>query len=187
MSERLKELAVQAGMEWDTHTWCWLANPPHLERFAELVRQDEREACAKLCDEEKLLAYHFEAKYLPHGNNDILRIAEGASRCAHLIRARGNHEHCAAIELANSEHRFDMPESHIVKWSMRVDPNNFGALLAKPEHEPVGQFVGGIPEVSQQREWVGLTDGEIQYILDCGRGESIAIQKAQQLLKDKNT
>ena len=38
-----------------------------------------------------------------------------------------------------------------------------------------------------EREWVGLTDGEIQYILDCGRGEFIAIQKAQQLLKDKNT
>jgi hypothetical protein len=40
MNEQLKELAVQAGMEWDTHIWCWLANPPHLERFAELVRQD---------------------------------------------------------------------------------------------------------------------------------------------------
>jgi hypothetical protein len=50
MNERLKELAVQAGMEWDTHSWCWLANPPHLEKFAELVRQDEREACAKLCE-----------------------------------------------------------------------------------------------------------------------------------------
>jgi hypothetical protein len=62
-----------------------------LQAFADLVRQDEREACAKLCDKEKFLAYHLEAKYLPHGNNDILRIAEGASRCAHLIRARGNH------------------------------------------------------------------------------------------------
>jgi hypothetical protein len=46
--------------------------------------------------------------------------------------------------------------------------------LAQPEQEP-------------NKEWVGLTDGEIQYILDCGRGEFIAIQKAQQLLKDKNT
>jgi hypothetical protein len=40
MNEKLKELAVQAGMEWETQSWCWLANPPHLERFAELVRQD---------------------------------------------------------------------------------------------------------------------------------------------------
>ena len=51
MNEKLKELAVQAGMEWDTHIWCWLANPPHLEKFAELVRQDERAACAALCDD----------------------------------------------------------------------------------------------------------------------------------------
>jgi len=51
MREYIKKLAEQAGMEWDTHVWCWLANPPHLERFAELVRADEREACAKLCDE----------------------------------------------------------------------------------------------------------------------------------------
>jgi len=51
MSDYIKKLAIQAGMEWDTHIWCWLANPPHLERFAELVRADEREACAKLCDE----------------------------------------------------------------------------------------------------------------------------------------
>ena len=48
MSDYIKKLAEQAGMEWDTHIWCWLANPPHLERFAELVRQDEREACAKI-------------------------------------------------------------------------------------------------------------------------------------------
>jgi hypothetical protein len=51
MNEKLKELAVQAGMEWDTHSWCWLANPPHLERFAELVRQDAMEEAAKICDE----------------------------------------------------------------------------------------------------------------------------------------
>jgi hypothetical protein len=42
MNEKLKELAEQSGMEWDTHIWCWLANPPHLEKFAEFVRQDER-------------------------------------------------------------------------------------------------------------------------------------------------
>jgi hypothetical protein len=48
MSEHIKKLAEQAGMEWDTHIWCWLANPPHLEKFAELVRQNEREICADL-------------------------------------------------------------------------------------------------------------------------------------------
>ncbi len=38
-----------------------------------------------------------------------------------------------------------------------------GGKLAKPEQEPVGQFVGGIPEVSQQREWVGLTDDDVSW------------------------
>ena len=36
------------------------------------------------------------------------------------------------------EHRFDTPESHIVKWSIPVDPNNFGEPLAQPE--PVAKF-----------------------------------------------
>ena len=74
MSEHIKKLAKQAGMEWDTHIWCWLANPPHLEKFADLVRQDEREACAKLCDEIDT----------PDGWS--------TSSLSARIRARGNHE-----------------------------------------------------------------------------------------------
>jgi hypothetical protein len=68
MNERLKELAVQAGLpKYMTRELC----PTVIERFAELVRQDERtsnsktidvtdivlrakaeerEACAKLCE-----------------------------------------------------------------------------------------------------------------------------------------
>lgn len=48
MDKRIKELAVQAGLDelWDGD-WCSLNHPDvkaeHLERFAELVRQDERE------------------------------------------------------------------------------------------------------------------------------------------------
>ena len=70
MNERIKELAEQAGLEeLGDSDWCSLNHPDvraeHLERFAELVRQDEREqmglickdivarereACAKFCD-----------------------------------------------------------------------------------------------------------------------------------------
>ena len=39
-------MAQEAG--WDAHHTEF---DPRIERFAELVRQDEREACAKLCDE----------------------------------------------------------------------------------------------------------------------------------------
>ena len=61
------------------------------------------------------------------------------------------------------------------------------AELAKPEQEPVGQFVGGIPEVSQQREWVGLTDEEIKNIMQRWRNGYIDIKDVEQLLKEKNT
>jgi hypothetical protein len=68
MNERLKELAEKAalGFEYDEHPKCF-------ERFAELVRQDEREACAKLCE-----------IYSMAGNL--------AGLCATAIRARGNRE-----------------------------------------------------------------------------------------------
>ena len=50
MNERLKELAFEAGF---TITPCGLfeAEDTNLERFADLVRQDEREVCAKLCED----------------------------------------------------------------------------------------------------------------------------------------
>ena len=54
MNERLKELAEQVGATihkaMHGEAISFLEND--LERFAELVRQDEREACAKLCDDE---------------------------------------------------------------------------------------------------------------------------------------
>jgi hypothetical protein len=50
MNERLKELAFEAGF---MITPCGLfeAEDTNLERFADLVRADEREACAALCDD----------------------------------------------------------------------------------------------------------------------------------------
>jgi hypothetical protein len=52
MNERIKQLAEQAGVLFDTDpTYTYGASPKVLERFAELVRQEEREACAKLCED----------------------------------------------------------------------------------------------------------------------------------------
>jgi hypothetical protein len=77
-------------------------------------------------------------------------------------------------------------ESHIVKWSIPVDPNNFGEPLAQFEQEPVAWMVrdqvdgcrypsalknpaGSINGESQplytapsRKEWVGLTDHDIE-------------------------
>jgi hypothetical protein len=83
MNERIKALAEQAGFD-DVTDYKWECRHDHLERFAELVlqnyvsqimtteererfiREDEREACAKLCEDEYKL------------------------RLAETIRARGN-------------------------------------------------------------------------------------------------
>jgi hypothetical protein len=49
MNERIKELAEQAGYTKDMFgIGHW--DMPECIRFAELVRQDEREACAKLLE-----------------------------------------------------------------------------------------------------------------------------------------
>jgi predicted acetyltransferase len=58
MNERIKQLAEQAGIEF-THdptekpirafVECW---EDEMAKFADLIRADEREACAKVCDDE---------------------------------------------------------------------------------------------------------------------------------------
>jgi hypothetical protein len=50
MDKRLKELAEQAGFQ-NSGGVGFIGMERFLTQFAELVRQDEREACAKLCDE----------------------------------------------------------------------------------------------------------------------------------------
>ena len=57
MNEQIKELAEQAGLILDGDDWFSAIQESDvrkidLERFAELVRQDEREACAQLCEDE---------------------------------------------------------------------------------------------------------------------------------------
>lgn len=75
MNKRLKELAEQAGLSREfSVSGLWLADDSELERFAELVRQDEREACAKLCED----LHDCEPEPAPDD-------------CAAAIRARGNH------------------------------------------------------------------------------------------------
>ena len=56
MNERIKELAVQAGLDAkeireDESLTLYAFEDFDIERFAELIRADEREACAALCDE----------------------------------------------------------------------------------------------------------------------------------------
>jgi hypothetical protein len=74
MNKRLKELAEQAGF--DKHH---VAYDTRIERFAELVRQDEREACADSV---------FKMAQLPEFDAAWVVLHEAQS----AIRARGNNE-----------------------------------------------------------------------------------------------
>lgn len=98
MNERLKELAEQAGFQKYFLGSGYIVRDQELERFAELVlqnyvsqimtteereqfiRDDEREACAKLCEDLQLT------------DLAIRDWADGTYDCAKAIRARGNHD-----------------------------------------------------------------------------------------------
>jgi hypothetical protein len=77
MNERDKELAKQAGARLDKHNGGFI-DQSVLLRFATLIRADEREACAKVCDEHNARQNLFaEERYAAHW-------------LASAIRARGN-------------------------------------------------------------------------------------------------
>jgi hypothetical protein len=80
MNDQIKELAVQADLFWSERDGRWhlYDDSKDLERFAELVRQDEREACAKLCED---LASEI-------GNKNYIAVDQ-RQFCAKQIRARG--------------------------------------------------------------------------------------------------
>jgi len=78
MNERDKELADKAR-------FVSTATPPTqdeiLQKFADLIRADEREACAKVCDS---LEEQCEKLLVPDEKWPT------PADCAHIIRARGN-------------------------------------------------------------------------------------------------
>jgi len=62
--------------------------------------------------------------------------------------------------------------------------------LAKPEM-PAKIFGPNLEQILNaagfyRREWVGLTDEDIEGILDCDRGWLVDIKKVEQILKEKN-
>jgi len=80
MSERIKQLAKRAGLG-ETNNGEWYPLPvgmEHIKHFAELVRQDEREKCAGLCEQEH-------DNYLRDEEPDR---ADGAMWCSAAIRGR---------------------------------------------------------------------------------------------------
>ena len=77
----VKELAKQAGFDFDDYYDS--VTQEDLERFAELVRADEREACAKLCES---MGVYPELNVWNGGPDWYKRQKE----CAAAIRQRGD-------------------------------------------------------------------------------------------------
>lgn len=79
MNKRIKELAEEFAIHTETMTGIetdYVFDLEDLERFAELVRQDEREACAKVCLE------------LTQAKASGESYEDGTIDCAKTIRAR---------------------------------------------------------------------------------------------------
>ena len=83
MNERDTELAIAAGLakpyvsKTRRESGVVIKDIDALQKFAALIRADEREACAKVCEEN--------ATDLSEGDWD-----SACNNCADLIRARGN-------------------------------------------------------------------------------------------------
>jgi len=108
----------------------------------------------------------------------------------------------AKLTKPEQDHGFDRTASHIAgEYVDTAKPEQELPTLrqvviesalksyGKPEQEPVGQFVGGIPEVSQQREWVGLTDEEVYEIANFCKDQpfNFYAKEIQTKLKKLNT
>ena len=111
------------------------------------------------------------------------------------------------IAKPEQDHGFDRTASHMAgEYVDTKQVNTSEERVQKSDksiHEPVAWIYNGnlhwtdptewatdevIPlyTAPPSKEWIGLTDEEVKNILDCGRGEFIAIKKTEAKLKEKN-
>ena len=83
MNERIRELAEQAGAKYYVHADYLLTTDLDVEQFAALIRQDENEACAKVCENLEIpkTIYGAHPDYLTGKHMAV-------SQCAAAIRER---------------------------------------------------------------------------------------------------
>ena len=78
------DMAREAGDDWDS---TLSTDKEFIKRFAELVRADEREACAKVCEND---AWRCKKIAVETQDKKANAAALEAYLCAEAIRARGN-------------------------------------------------------------------------------------------------
>ena len=193
MNERIKQLAEQAGLKF-SKDWgeCYTGNV-QIERFAELVRQDEREQLRNR-------TYH--EQQLMDGQASLLRGRTEKESTLQEITDIGQEAHtdhpmrhwdrtCPAC-VAEAD------KQEPVAWLVRdyVDGFRYVSSTENPSGTISG-FSEPLYTAPPKREWVGLTDEEIHKIIDdCTPDEaeleelidfSIAILAVEAKLKERNT
>jgi hypothetical protein len=89
-TERIKELAEQAGSTHKQSLGVYQFYGYELEKFAELIAAEEREACAKVCEVKKKM-YEERASTLKNIKPQVAEIARmTCDFIAIAIRARGD-------------------------------------------------------------------------------------------------
>ena len=91
-TERIRELAEQAGIDewWDSGNECREVLQEYLEKLAEVIAAEEREACAKMCQD---IAMKLDKACDGADKDEITSLQSTAWQirvCAAAIRARGN-------------------------------------------------------------------------------------------------
>jgi len=79
------DMAREAGADIGT-SGRWLMTPSELDRFEALVRADEREACAKVCESN---VWSKDVAWWQEATKSEVSV-ESSIQCAEAIRARGN-------------------------------------------------------------------------------------------------
>ena len=85
-TKRIKELAEQAGISLSQkdYSYYWVESAEDIEKFAELIVAEEREACAKVCEDSINAIFEFSDEIVKEtARNVCINLAKG-------IRARGN-------------------------------------------------------------------------------------------------
>jgi len=176
----------------------------HTDKAIEALKQElakpepqvccgDYEKCWKACTPRGRWLAEKELAHLEQVDYEKLTAKFGEQAKEYLVAAKKNWE----------------PESHIVKWSIPVDPNNFGEPLAQPEQaekqEPAAWMYKGnfhdfdpsewaSPEFAvtplytapPRKEWVGLTEHEIWECQKPGLSDDV-YKLIEAKLRERNT
>jgi hypothetical protein len=200
MNERIKELAEQAGCV--QRGVVWLGNNSDFERFAELVRQDERKKCAadylddcaraveaaRLEEKEKVLQEisdigQWDTSDMAHRSGglsvDMSTKPENIDTSPERVHEIDKPIHEEIERLKAEIKRLKELADYRLKLLMKIHGNELDAIER-------GYFAGKEAGVAEavKREWVGLTDEEI---VACGWCDLRFARAIEAKLRERNT